>query len=257
MQKIEPKDDIKELFAKTNFVNSFCIWIFWINVAIALLSCAFERHSYEYNITTLQILLLVVYIGATTLNNKWLLYNAEAARRRNAVENAFQIYMSEKSAIGYYNNEIRDPLQKYAVNLFESCFFSKNIVREMRKKAILKLFAVLLFCICAFRNIHDSRAILIVIETAFSAVVFSDLISVLFYFDKLTKIYNNMYEHMITIKTSLKERTAFLLYDIVEYEAVKAHYNVLLDEEIYNKFNDSLSKEWNNILTQIAFEKIN
>ena len=66
-----------------------------------------------------------------------------------------------------------------------------------------------------------------------------------------------MYEHMITIKTSLKERTAFLLYDIVEYEAVKAHYNVLLDEEIYNKFNGSLSKEWNNILTQIAFEKIN
>jgi len=255
LQEIEPKDDIKELFAKTNLINNICTWIFWINVGMALASCYLESHPYEYDVTTLQIILLVSYIGATTLNNKWLLYNAEAARRRNAVENAFQIYMSEKSVIGYYNNQISHPFQKYAVNLFESCFFSKNIVSKMRNKAVVKLFGVLIFCICAFRNIHDSRAIMLVIEVAFSAVVFSDLISILFYFDKLTKIYDNMYEHMITIKTSYDEQNVFLLYDIVEYEAVKAHYNVLLDEKIYNKYNDLLSKEWNHILEQITFEK--
>lgn len=244
METTVAKDDIKGLFYWPERIEKYSLCVFWLNVVLASASYYFGSHPYKSITDNCQIALLLVYVLLTTLNNKWFLYNAEAARRRNAIENAFQSNMSDKKTDGYYNNQIRHPLQKYAVNLFESCFFSKSIADKMTHNAIIRLVGTTFFCALAYLSIHDSGWLMIITQTVFSTVVFSDLISVFFYHDKLEKIYNSMYEHMITIRKPFKERKALILNDIVEYEAVKAHYNVLLDTKIYKKNNEKFSQTW-------------
>jgi hypothetical protein len=256
VETLEKKDDIKELFDWSVIIEKFSLWIFWLNVGLASVNYYIGNYPYKTVIDNCQFALLLIYVMLSTLNDKWFLYNAEAARRRNAVENAFQSNMSDKKTDGYYNNQIKHPLQKYVVNLFESCFYSKNIAGKMVKNAIIKLIGITFFCFLAYSSIHDSGWLMIISQTVFSTVVVSDLISVFFYHDKLEKIYNNLYEHMITIREPFKEQMALLLNDVVEYEAVKAHFKVRLDEKIYNENNATLSKEWKFIEEQITFERI-
>lgn len=149
MEKIVTRDDIKGMYYWPVLLDNCSFWIFVLSVVLAFANFYIGSHPYKNTLDICQILLLLIYVMLTTLNDKWLLYDAEMARRRNAIENAFQFNMSDKKTDGYYNNQIRLPLPKYAVNLFESCFYSKNITDKMMKNAIIKLIGIIVFCFLA------------------------------------------------------------------------------------------------------------
>ena len=54
--------------------------------------------------------------------------------------------------------------------------------------------------------------------------------------------------NILILNNADRENVARLISYILEYEAIKAHYKVRLDEKIFNDNNDSLSEKWETIL---------
>ena len=116
----------------------------------------------------------------------------------------------------------------------------------MKKSVITVIALVVLVASCIF--VENVNIILIIAQTAFSAYVFVDFLMLLLYKMRMESLYDTAYNILI-LNNSSRDNMAWLISYIVEYEAIKAHYKVRLDEKIFQDNNDSLSAKWQEILS--------
>lgn len=112
------------------------------------------------------------------------------------------------------------------------------------KKSVITVIALVASCIF----VENVNIILIIAQTAFSAYVFVDFLMLLLYKMRMESLYDTAYNILI-LNNSSRDNMAWLISYIVEYEAIKAHYKVRLDEKIFQDNNDSLSAKWQEILS--------
>ena len=128
--------------------------------------------------------------------------------------------------------------------------FSKEIAGKMILRSCIKsVVAIAVLVVAACRFLPDSEFLLIIAQTTFSSYVLIDTVQLVFYKLRMENLYKEGYTALITPGIKGKSRNAVLLAYAVEYEAIKAHYKIRLNEKIFKKNNDKLSEQWNQVLS--------
>lgn len=247
------RDDVSKLYRPSKKLEKARFSLFCADIVMSLVALVITSGS-RY-ITAVLVVIAFLYMAFTILDDGVLWYTAENARRKNNIQEAFHITLSRFETDGYYNNSISEPNLVYAVNTFESCFFTKELSERMLWKAYVKILASIAVVFIACVVINDNDVLLIIAQAAFSAFVIEDAISLILFVQRIRKLYDLAYHEFITVGISKTEQKVWLRYFCVEYESIKAHYKIRLDENLFDKLNGTLSEEWNKIQEEIKISE--
>ena len=245
------RDEVNGLYKQSQALNSICHVLFWVNVGLSMLALL-PLVTMTNAIVSVQILVSALYIILKIIDDGCLWYNAEAARRKNNLQVALDLNLSDLETEGYYNNVEEPSLIKYAVNTFESSYFSKeNATRMLIKSFVKACVSVVVLVIIGWISPRKDF-LFVTTQAVFSAYIIEEAIMLAIYKTKLDKLYNLFYTEFVTVGVSKQKQQNLLLSYVVEYEAVKAHYKVRLDSNWFNKHNDQLSSKWEAIKSKIV-----
>ncbi len=242
------RDDISRLYKASSVLDRLEKVLFIID-AIAAVVALSNNHMVVSVAIIIQIVSAIFYFLSSVIDDGYFWYEAEKARRKNSIEDGLGIRLSELETEEYYNNQSKASLEKYALNVLESNMFSKEIAGRMVLWSCIKSAIAIAILVVACRFLPDSEFLLIIAQTAFSSYVLIDTIMLVFYRLRMDNLYKEGYTALITPGIKGRSRNAVLLAYSVEYEAIKAHYKIRLDEKIFKKNNDKLSEEWVRVLS--------
>lgn len=180
-------------------------------------------------------------------------FGAETHRREDLVDNSFASLIAENRTNGYYSNsDLKSGLYKMGVNNFESCFFSYEIAKKELpclwvKSASLALIFIFI-AICGY-----NEWLIFIIQLSIPVVLLQQAIKHTLFVSRLKNVLSRYRSLFNGMKNNCNQNcNSEIIRDILEYEAIIAWGNILLDEQTYNKMNASLSDEWINIKEQYS-----
>ena len=245
------RDDVNRLYKVPGILDEIEKALFIIDVIAAVV--ALSSNSTVASVAVIvQIVSAIFCFLSSVIDDGYFWYEAEKARRKNSIENGLGTRLSELETEEYYNNQSKVSLEKYALNALESNMFSKEIAGKMILWSCIKSVIAIIVLVVACRFLTDSEFLLIIAQTAFSSYVFIDTMQLVFYKLRMESLYKEGYTALITPGIKGKSRNAVLLVYAVEYEAIKAHYKIRLDEKTFRKNNDRLSEQWAQVLSHKA-----
>jgi len=246
-------DEVTDLYKPSKRLELFEQLLFIGDIIAALISLAPHELISKIAIS-IQVIMALLYFICNTVDDGHFWYKAEKARRKNNIQNGLGIRLGELNTDGYYNNDLQPSMSKCALNTLESNYFTKYIAEKMiLKKSILAVIAVVVLVgSCIF--VENVSILLIIAQTAFSSYVFVDFLMLLLYKMRMESLYDTAYNILI-LGNADRDNEAWLISYIVEYEAIKAHYKVRLDEKIFRDNNDSLSVKWQDVLSHSISEE--
>lgn len=247
------RDDVDLLYSRSKTMAALCKYLFWGNCIIALTAtiCSGQLNAV---LTYIQIIGALLYLILKSLDDGLFWYHAEMARRKNSIQVAFNVSLSELETEGYYNNHVEPSVVKYALNTFEGNYFSKFIAGKMLgKSAFMSLVSIIVLIVTGW-FISSGDILLAMTQAIFSAYVIEDTLMLTIYKLKMDKLYDEAYSTLVTIGVKDEKQMVWLLAYAVEYEAIKAHYKVRLDSTIFNTYNDELSQKWDAIQQKIVIQ---
>lgn len=244
------RDDINSLYIRTNVLDKACKVMFYGNVSASLLSTVVPDQFHEL-LQIIQIITVITYVILKCVDDGVFWYAAEMERRKNNIQTAFDLRLSEMETDGYYNNDMKPSVLKYATNTFESNYFSKFLAGKMLWTSALKALLAVVVLIVSCCLISTGDILLIIAEAIFSAYVVEETIMLALYKLRLDQLYNEAYAEFVTLGVKTRKQKIWLLSYAVEYEAVKAHFKVRLDSKLFTKYNDELSRSWDNLKKKI------
>lgn len=178
-------------------------------------------------------------------------YQAENGRRRGAIENAFHTKLTPMRTEGYYNNDAGDSETKYALNLYESCYFTEAILKKMLPRIIAKI-ALSAIALAVFMFCFDPAVVAILAQGVFSTCVLYGCAGGIVCYSRVKRLNEIFFNAFVTRQYGGDGPDAIALRSaILEYEAVKAHYKVRLSSRIFNRSNARLSRKWNDLLQEM------
>lgn len=243
-------DGVSKLYKPSQIMDKINKGLFALNIICVVLSCILSDTPLQVT-RILQIIFSLSFVIIEILDDGIFWYEAERVRRTNCIQNAFQINLTEYKTTGYYNNDLAPSLSKYATNTFESHFFTTHISHKMLPKKIVEVIVALLVfvvsCLCV-----ASEITVIISEAIFSSFVMLDAVGLIIYAIRMKHLYDKAFSQFVSIGITKPEQKIWLLSYVVEYEAIKAHYRIRLDEKIFNQLNPQLSKEWDELQQSIV-----
>ncbi len=242
------RDDISRLYKYPSIFDRMEKVLFIIDACAAVVALSNKPTVVSVAII-IQIVSAFFYSLSGVFDDGYFWYEAEKARRKNSIESGFGIRLSELETEGYYNNQSKASVEKYALNVLESNLFSKEIAGKMIPLSCIKSIVAIAILIVACRFLADSEFLLIIAQTVFSTYVLIDTLQLVLYRLRMENLYKEGYTALITPGIKGKSRNAVLLAYAVEYEAIKSHYKIRLDEKIFMKYNEKLSEEWVRVLS--------
>ena len=241
------RDDVAELYKLSGMLENIEKILFGVDIVVALVSLI-PNQTISSIAMTIQIVVALLYFISNTVDDGCFWYEAEKQRRKNGIQNGLGARLSEYETEEYYNNNLPPSIEKYGLNIMESNLYSKTISGKMMVKsgicAIIAVVALIVACIF----MKDENVLLIIAQTTFSSYVLVDFAMLILYKMRMEALYNDAYNILI-LGNQTRNHQAWLISYIVEYEAIKAHYKVRLDEKIFKKINNELSLKWQNIIS--------
>lgn len=248
------RDDVDLLYKRSNMLAAVCKYLFWGNCILSIVA-AICSGQMKVVLTYLQIIGAIIYVVIKGVDDGLFWYSAEMARRKNSIQVAFDVPLSELETVGYYNNTFAPSIEKYALNAFESNYFSKFIAGKMLvKSALMALISVVALLVTGWL-VASGDILLIISQAVFSAYVVEDTILLTIYKLKMDNLYEEAFSSFVTVGIKNEKQKVWLLSYAIEYEAIKAHYKVRLDSAIFNKYNDELSKKWDLIQQKVVLQR--
>ena len=125
--------------------------------------------------------------------------------------------------------------------------YSKEISGKMLPGSIIKSLAAIIVFLVAYRYVGSCGVVLIVTQTVLSVYILQDTIMLMFYKARMDSLFDYGYKVLIINKTVDNNIAEYLAY-AVEYEAIKAHYKIRLNEKLFNKIKEDLEFRWKQML---------
>lgn len=204
----------------------------------------------EY-IIYLLIILNLVYVAISLYDDMIVKNNAESERRKTLLAHAFSINITPKKTNGYYNNEFSPSVKKIGVDSFESTLFTKKSLSLMILSEGIKTFIIFIIWIIIITKFKNDELFYNLTQTFFSVEVLLKFIKIIYYYVNVSKIYDNFYQLFVTRKYNEKKDQALVLKYVMDYECLKTYCHTLLSSKIFEKINDDVSIEWDNIKKDI------
>lgn len=245
------RDDIDKKYRISNKFNDINSILFWFVFGCSISSCFFNNINFRNIIILLQIIFSSCSVFIKIIDDIYFWYEAETSRRKSAIENGFAINMQIEKTDGYYNNHFKPSIFKYGVNIFESNYFSCEIVKRMIPKSIFKATISIFILFMSTRFIKSNEILLVITQTIFSSNFILDSIRLISYLNSTKRLYDEAYQFFITDKHKNKN-SFWIQWYVVEYETLKAYYKLRLDSKIFNKINNELTEKWETMELEIS-----
>ena len=245
------QDDISKSYKPSGLLNTLSVVFFWANAAAALLVLcvpALRNNLLMY----FQVFLAVACIIISVVDDGFFWFEAEAARRHNCIEDAFNVELSEAKTSGYYNNGATPSALRYALNNYESAYCSKAVAQKMIPAAIGKTLVAIMVFIVSWRAVSDVEIVLALAQIVFSSVFVIDTVMLFIYIFRIRQICDTFYTLFITERGAITtEQEVLLLSNSIDYEVVKGFYKVRLSEQIFNKMQPEPEAKWTALSAKI------
>lgn len=241
------RDDVMGLYRPSEILEKIEKVFFCLDIVVALVALI-SNETISSIAIVVQIVVALLYFVSNTIDDGCFWYEAEKQRRKNGIQNGLGMRLSEYDTEEYYNNNLPHSLEKYGMNILESNYFSKIIAGKMLLKVGAYALGAVVALVIACRFVSDGNVLLLIAQTTFSTCVLVDFVMLLLYKIRLEALYIEAYNVFILgSRTHINQ--AWIISYVVEYEAIKAHYKIRLDQKIFNKMNGELSAKWQDIVS--------
>lgn len=200
--------------------------------------------QYWHNMLNLNTILLIV-INTALIVVSWLNFAARSNKLAGCIDNAYGTTLAQEPADPKYydNNNVLDANLKFALNVYESCFFSDTILHRQTLQILIKnLLIVALFFMAIV--LENSR----VVMTILGLFVVIHFIRKLFVFIIVKKSLSETCRDYQSIFNNYKKNGYLdmqaVTLNMSNYETAMVWLGTVLNGKIYKKINDDLTKEW-------------
>lgn len=189
--------------------------------------------------------LSVVYIALDLLVNLKF-YKAEKGRRVDFIDHAFDTNFSGDRSKGYYNTSgINIGVYRMTVQAFENTLFTNNSAKKMTtKKWIYAIIILVVFLLSAclgekawVNNLLQLAAAGILVQQAIKFQQFSDRI------EAIHSDFKTLFSNLKDVADKSKNEGE-MVRNVLNYETTLSWGSMILDDDIFKRDNDELSKKW-------------
>lgn len=245
----ERKDEIQELYNKSDNIEKLINIVFWINVFLSIILLIDFKFR---NLTVfINIILSILYVVLDNINELYFKNEAENERRKSLIKESFGINTTLKETNKYYNNNEEYSIRKLGINCYESVFFTQKVVNKMIFMEVIKLIAIAILYFFILIQIKNYDIILLATQTLFSSEILFKSIKLFFYKTQLNKICKKFEELCFIFKLNNENTEVLLLDSAIDYECLKSYCRISISSKIFFKYNSEWSKEWKKIEKKI------
>ena len=205
-----------------------------------------------YNILNLLYFLIIIAYYVLDVYTETFLYPATARKRRKGfIDNSLGSKFLEKKVEGYYTNDnLNYGPYKMLINCSENCFFTLNIAKGMVPRIVIKnAFFSIGFLVIAYCGIKDNLVAIPILQILLSTLFITELIHHLNFIAKLEQLFER-FKETFTKKMDVNQTLQEAVLLFLDYETTLAYNKAPLSDSVYEKLNEKLSKEWEEIKTR-------
>lgn len=239
-------NDVDKYFRLCIKLENLLSIFYYVSVFISLIICI----KFNDILCITLIIIHVLYIMADAINDIIFKSFAENERRKTLLSNAYGSELTDKKAIGYYNNNEKNSIKKLGINVFESTFFTKNNTNIMIKQNAVKMIIDVIIWLVIVLIMKDKNIVLCITQSIFSSEILIGYFKLLYFNNKANGIYNKLFTLFITNKYSNKNESQLLEYSF-EYECLKSSAHILLSSNNFTKNNAKWTVDWETIKNKI------
>lgn len=241
-----------DLFKIINHLSFTVKTLFWSILIFSFVPFISEHFSItEFIIDTINVLNIVgigTFFLIEIIIDYILLPQADGRRRDDFIDNAFGSKFSPKNSIGYYDNdEVGKGLFKASVNLFENCFFTFSLSKIVTISRIVAPAIILIsMSFLSYFGFKEVPFALSILQALFSANILGSLIKHLVFINRLSAIQDSwvsLFQHENFKNETYKYQASIYRYWL-QYETLLSKINAGIPNKIFEKNNESLTKEW-------------
>ena len=244
----ERKDEIQELYDISNKLIKYSIIIFYINLFISII--ILNNFMYRDVFVIISIILSILYVLLTNINEMYFKNNAENERRKSLIKESFKINTTLRETNKYYNNE-NPSIEKLGLNCYESVYFTKKVVDKMLPGETIKLVILSIIYLIFLLEIENLDFLLIATQTLFSSEFVFQFIKLCYYKIQLDKICKEFEQICFILGFGNVDSKVLLLDATMDYECLKSYCKISTSSKIFFKYNEKWSKEWESMLSKI------
>ena len=230
--------------------ENFLKVIFWTSLLLSFLIVLLDKKKnpaiYNYAQITFCVTVIVLF-SVDIFNRLYLKIRADDMRIKDFLSHSYNIQLSHVKTEGYYNNNETVPRRRIAAQLLENTIHSKTTALEMAKYERIKIFGYLLIWIIAVLNRNtDLEITTIAAQTLFGEYLISYYLRLEWMRIRAERVYEDIYSlfqnNPIDDKFEIKT-----IEGLVKYETTKSNGGLLLSNKIFEKNNQNVSRQWENV----------
>ncbi|MPQ49277.1 hypothetical protein GCQ56_19935 [Marinifilum sp. N1E240] len=195
---------------------------------------------------TISYVSMVGYILMSLLA-RILFQSVEKKKRNDLIDNSFGTTYCDENSTGYYNNEeINNGIKKLALNSYESSFHTENTLKRMIYKNLIILVVLSVPFLLSIFSVSGSNIVRLLFEISIPLIMISQFIVLIIYYLYVLSINERFKIELTNIgsREIVESDIPKLLIPIMEYYNTKSWANTNLDSKIFNKYNASVSQNW-------------
>lgn len=210
-----------------------------------------------YTILNFFYFILIVGYYILDIYTETFLYPATARKRRKGfIDNSLGSKFLNKNVEGYYTNDnLNYGPYKMLINCCENCYFTLNIAKGMIVQVVIKNVLFFIgFLAVAYCGIRDNLIAIPILQILLSTLFLTELIHHINFIAKLEQLFERFIEAITkSMDSNQTLQEAVLLF--LDYETTLAYNKAPLSDNIYEKLNEKLSKEWEEIKIRYDISK--
>lgn len=241
MSQFTPQDEYFEKANKWDFYRK----IFFIISTIASIICTFMsiyiKQLYWDCINNTILIVSLVGLFICDYQQDQNMCIGDEIRRNDLIGNSFnKKYNIDKSEKYYNNDEIKDGLYKLLVNIFESCFWSLEVSKKMKGKALKRLLILgFLILIIAIYGLKNTVIALPILQLFLSKDILSRYLTISNYNKELDNVFNDLKNiFMNQTNKNIDEDRAIAI--LLKYECNISNSKIMLDSELFDLDNKKM-----------------
>lgn len=241
------RNDVNIEYKKSIKNENILTLLFWTILIFSLINIFYVCESIIYLLIILNVIYVIInFYGDIIVKN-----NAESERRKTLISDAFCINLTSKKTNGYYNNNFSPSVKKLGIDSFESILYTKKNLSIMLFTEGLKTLVMFIAWFIIITKFNNKELLLNLTQAFFSFEILFKFIKLIYYYFNVNRLYDEFYRLFITKKYDEKKDQALIIEYVMEYEFLKSYCHILLSSKNFNKINNNLSSEWEDIKNNI------
>jgi len=252
MAEFAPQYNLYKTVSNFKFMGNL---LFWLIPLLAITPYSIKIFNDSINITDviniLNIICIVVFFIIEIVVEYILIPIAENKRRDDFIDNSFGSKHQKDNSIGYFDNDsVNLGLYKAAVNLFENCFFTYSLVKDiLPRRIIIPAFMFILILIVSYFGLKQNPIYLTVLQIFFSINILGVLVKNIVLFNRLYFIEDNWITLFQTpeLKNNIYNHQSTVYRCWLQYETLLSIINADIPDKFFLKNNPKLTANWGKI----------